>query len=438
MNAVNSGGGEPTAGGEFQTGVAMKLVIVGCLVLLGLVPLTMIRSVLGERQMRHREAMENITSTWGSSQTIAGPILVIPYYRNVKVWKERQPGNQKDPIDPPEKTIARAYFLPEELMIGGDLKTERLHRSIYEAVVFRSSLEISGHFAPPSLAHLKVADGDILWNEAALLMSITDLRGATQTLWVKWGDQKIPLVPGGALQSIGPVVQARVPIVPGESNSLSFRLPITVNGSVNLRFAPFGLQNRVHLNSTFPDPSFQGAFLPAHRIVTADGFEADWEVSCYGRAYPQYWTDENPDPLGGDAFRKSLFGVTIVPAVDSYRYVERSIKYGVLFIALVFAAFFLFEVRALARVHPVQYTLVGAALCLFYLALLSLSEVISFESAYWIGAGASTLLVAGYSASVLGAAARAVLVAGGLFAIYGYMYIVLRQQDYALIYGTAA
>jgi len=388
--------------------------------------------------MRHQEAIENITSTWGHSQTIAGPVLVVPYYRYVKVWKQPTSGNRTAEVETTEKVLARAYFLPEDLAVTGDLQTERLDRSIYEAVVYRSALEIRGRFTSPSFADWKVAEEDVLWNEATLAMAITDLRGANQTLWLTWGEERIALVPGGAVASLGSVVQARVPGLSAKSQPVTFQLTLNINGSEGLWFAPFGMQNKVRLTSAFPDPSFQGSFLPAQRKVTSKGFEADWEVSYYGRSYPQRWLDQDGDPLRGDVLRSSLFGVVIAPVVDSYRYVERSIKYGVLFLALVFSAFFIVEVRWLVQVHPVQYTLVGAALCLFYLALLSLSEVISFGWAYTVGAGAATALVAGYSAFLLRAARRAWLVAAGLGGVYGYMYIILRQQDYALLYGTAA
>lgn len=438
MNSVASPETEAPPTRRQRNNAAMKLIVIACLVLVGLVPLSLIRSVLSERKMRHREAIENITSTWGKAQTVAGPILVVPYYRQVKVWKEQSVAGRTERVETTERVLGRAYFLPEDLEVEGDLKPERLHRSIYEAIVFRSSLKLSGRFAPPSFEDLKVTDVDVQWKEAVLMMSITDLRGANQTLWLEWGNERIPLVPGGAALTIGPVVQARVPGVTANSQPLAFQLTFTVNGSESLRFAPFGMQNRVRLTSSFPDPSFQGAFLPAHRKVTPAGFEADWEVSYYGRAYPQQWSDSDPDPFRGEAFHNSLFGVTIVPVVDSYRLVERSIKYGILFLALVFSAFFIFEVRWPVRVHPVQYTLVGAALCLFYLALLSLSEVISFGWAYLVGAAASTILVAGYSAFMLGAVRRASLVGLGLAAVYGYIYIILLQQDYALLYGTAA
>ena len=135
---------------------------------------------------------------------------------------------------------------------------------------------------------------------------------------------------------------------------------------------------------------------------------------------------------------RSLFGVELVEVVDSYRVVERATKYAVLFIALLFTAFFLFEVLAALRLHVVHYTLVGAALVLFYLGLLSLSEFISFGAAYGVAALASTLLITCYSAAILRSGGRSLVIGGALGGIYGFLFFVLQMQDYALIAGTAA
>ncbi|MBE7501625.1 MAG: cell envelope integrity protein CreD [Verrucomicrobiales bacterium] len=428
----------PTRPGPFgRHRTVYKLLTVATLVLLGLVPLSLIRGVLVERRQRHQEALDNITTTWGNPQVIAGPILVVPYQRHVKTWKEQIVNGRSERFETTDTLVARAHFLPAELDITGQLEPEQLHRGIYETTVYRASLKLSGHFTPPGFTDWKVAPEDILWDDALVWVAISDLRGASEMLTLRWGGRALALQPGAPSGTWGPTLQARVPGLPMTGETTAFELALKLNGSRSLQFAPFGMHNRVRLTSTFPDPSFHGAFLPAHRQVSAGGFEADWQVSYYGRGYPQQWSDADRDLLRNDVFSASLFGVGMEPVMNSYRYVERAIKYGVLFLALVFTAFFVFEVRSLARVHPLQYTLVGAALCLFYLALLSLSEVLSFGWAYALGAAAATGLVAAYSAFVLRGARRAWLMAGGLAIIYGFLYVLLRQQEYSLLYGTA-
>lgn len=416
----------------------VKMLAVACLVLLGLIPLALIRGVLAERRARHHEAVANITSTWGNPQVIAGPMLVVPYQRRVKTWKDQTVNGRVERIELTETVVARAHFLPAELSVTGNVRPDRLHRGIYEALVYRSTLEVAGRFARPSFDEWKVAPGDVLWDEAVLIVAISDLRGASEALRVKWGGQSLPLVPAPRTGDLGPAVQARLPQTPFTEETMGFEFALNLNGSQSLNFAPFGMQTRVRLTSPFPDPSFHGTFLPAQRTVTAGGFEADWQVSYYGRGYPQQWSDAVGNPLQGDVLGTSTFGVGLLPVLDSYRYVERATKYGILFLALVFTAFFLFEVRLLTRVHPFQYTLVGAALCLFYLALLSLSEFIPFGWAYLAGSVAATTLIGFYSAWVLGGARRAWLVAAGLAAIYAFLYVLLRQQEYSLLYGTGA
>jgi inner membrane protein len=109
----------------------------------------------------------------------------------------------------------------------------------------------------------------------------------------------------------------------------------------------------------------------------------------------------------------------------------------VLFFVLVFAVFFLFEILSKLKIHPLQYSLVGAALCLFYLGLLSLSEFIAFGFAYLAAAGATTALIWFYCGAVLKSGRRTLIVVGLLAAIYGFLYIALQLQDYSLLFGTA-
>jgi len=124
-------------------------------------------------------------------------------------------------------------------------------------------------------------------------------------------------------------------------------------------------------------------------------------------------------------------------AFDSYRIVERTMNYDALVAALVFTAFFLFEALAGLRLHPVHYGLVGAALCLFYLALLALGEFVGPDLAYLGAAVAASLLITLYSAAILKGGRRAGVVAALLAAVYGILYLVLRMEDYALLAGTA-
>jgi inner membrane protein len=220
---------------------------------------------------------------------------------------------------------------------------------------------------------------------------------------------------------------------------VQFSILLDFNGSDGIFFAPFGVQNEATLKSNWPDPGFRGAFLPADRSVRRDGFDAKWKVSYYGRDYPQPWTSRaGNERFTARSVSDSLFGAHFLSILDAYRYVERSIKYGVFFLVLVFTTFFLFEVTARQNIHPFQYLMVGAALCLFYLLLLSISEFIGFSWAYLIAAVASTMLITWYCRFFLGGGVRTLMIGAGLTGVYTFLYITLRQQDYALLMGAIA
>ena len=153
---------------------------------------------------------------------------------------------------------------------------------------------------------------------------------------------------------------------------LEFAFDLKLQGTEQLWVTPVGRETKVQLSSTWPHPSFVGEFLPVSREISASGFSADWQTSilchqlCRGAGRLRL-----PQRLC-DAYNSREFGVSFVDPVDQYLKTDRAIKYALLFIALTFAGFFLFEVLKRLAVHPVQYGLVGLALALFYLLLLSL------------------------------------------------------------------
>jgi inner membrane protein len=289
------------------------------------------------------------------------------------------------------------------------------------------------------MAALKIDPKDVLWKDAAVTLAVSDLRGTRETLMLDWDGKKIQLQPGSQLPGYTTGVTAPLASEQPIAAAPSFSIALDLNGSSGIFFAPFGVQNVVNLKSNWPDPGFRGAFLPAERNVRPDGFDATWKVSYYGRDYTQRWTSRS----GNERFTtlavtNSLFGAQFLSVLDAYRYVERSIKYGVLFFVLVFTTFFLFEITARQKIHPLQYLMVGAALCLFYLALLSASEFIGFTAAYAIATIAATGLITWYCSHFLGGGARTLMIGGGLLGVYTFLYITLRQQDYALLMGTVA
>lgn len=429
---------QPSFGKRYRT--IIKLIGVGFLILLLLIPLGMITGVLSDRLQRRNEAVSDITSSWGREQCVIGPVLMIPYQYRFKTIKEVTGKDGKvEKREVEETATGWAYFLPELLNVTGDAQTQMLHRGIYDAAVFRANVKLSGKFAVPDFTPFKIDLKDVQWKDAMVTVAINDLRGTREGLVLDWGGTKRPMLPGsnvpgyttGATASLGDAKPIDAPV--------EFSIPIDFNGSEGIYFAPFGVQNEATLKSNWPDPAFRGAFLPTERSVRENGFDAKWKVSYYGRSYPQSWTSQiGNDRFTTQAVSQSVFGAQFLSILDSYRFVERSIKYGVLFLVLVFTTFFLFEVTARQKIHPLQYLMVGAALCLFYLLLLSISEFIGFGFAYLVAAAASTILITWYCRSFLGGGVRTLIIGAGLAGVYTFLYITLRQQDYALLMGAVA
>ena len=429
---------QPSFGKRYST--IIKLIGVGVLILLLLIPLAMITGVLSDRLSRRNEAVTDITSSWGKQQSVIGPVLGIPYQYRFKTVKEEDIGGGKVQRREVEETAtATAYFLPETLNIDGGVQTQTRHRGIYDAVVYRANATLKGRFSPPDFAALKIDLKDVQWKDAFVTIALNDMRGTREGIMLDWAGTKRSLLPGSQVPGYTTGATAMLAADKPMSEPVDFSIALDFNGSEGIYFAPFGVKNEANLKSNWPDPGFRGAFLPTTHNVRGNGFDANWRVSYYGRDYPQQWTSRS----GNERFNitsvtNSCFGAEFLSMLDSYRYVERAIKYGILFLVLVFTTFFLFEVTARQKIHPFQYLMVGAALCLFYLMLLSISEFLGFGYAYLIAAVASTLLITWYCKYFLGGGMRTLMIGAGLGGVYTFLYITLRQQDYALLMGAIA
>lgn len=239
--------------------------------------------------------------------------------------------------------------------------------------------------------------------------------------------------PPGAMGPSAPGIHAVVGAGAAITEPVRFSFPLALNGSVSLHTVPFGETTVVELQADHGSPSFQGNWLPTDRTITDDSFTAKWTIPFLGRSYPQSWVSGTQ---GRSLIAGSQFGVALVNPVDHYRMTSRSVKYAALFIVLTFATVWLIEVLAGMRVHSIQYLLIGAALCLFYLLELSLSEHVGFTLAYIIASVAVIGMVATYSVVVLRRLSRALVVGAGVALLYAYLYLLLMNEDYALLIGS--
>lgn len=415
-----------------------KILGIVVLALLLLIPLSFVEGLLGDRLQRSTDATNEITSTWGQSQQVAGAVLIVPYRYYYTEKKEVVVNGQPVQQEVETSALDQAYFLPHTFKVEGTVTPRIRYKGIYQAVVYDADLQLSGEFTQPDFTAFKnLGKYEVLWDQATLAFPIHDLRGVQETLSVAWAGKDLVLLPQSTLKFYPQGVHGVVPNLSAKGTSLlPFNLSLTLRGSGDINFAPVGMDNVVHLASGWPSPGFKGAFLPTERKITPQGFDAIWKVSYYGRNFPQQWRDAD-SPLNPDDFNTSYFGVNFIATIDSYRNVERSINYGILFITLIFVTFFLFETLTRWRVHIIQYALVGAALVLFYLALLSLSEFLNFGLSYLIAAGASILLITAYTAKILGNLRFALYLTVGLALVYGVLYVILQLEDYSLLVGTA-
>lgn len=415
---------------RFRDSAVVKIVVIGGLTVLLLIPLLMVSSLVSERQARRRSAADEMASIWGRSQVLGGPVLVVPYLRHFK--------NDKGVM---MTLTSSAFFLPERLSIEGNVDTQKRNRGIFEVAVYRTGLHWRGTFQQPSFDAWRIPPEDVVWQDAYLAVGVPDMRGITSGVALTWGQRTLQLAPGGGEPGLWDS-GLKVPI-PGLAegkprDAYAFAFDLGLNGSQSLSFLPMGKETTVALNSNWPSPSFTGAFLPGRRHVRGTGFDALWNVSWFGRGYPQQWREEEAAQMKeARALETSAFGVELFQSVDAYQQTERSIKYGVLFLVLTFLTFFLYEQFNPFSLHPVQYLLVGFALCLFYLLLLSISEHAPFGLAYLVASTATVLLIGGYSVAILRGALRALLMTVVLGVLYGYLYVLLRLEDYALLLGSA-
>lgn len=406
----------------------LRLVVLGALTLVLLIPISMISSLVGEREQRRDAAVAEVSAKWGEAQSITGPALVLPYTR--RFVETNADGKRIEHTEP-----RTAVVLAEQLNIGGTMHTGTRQRGIFAVPVYRLALDVSGEFAHPPLAELGIAATDVDWSRAYVSVGVSDTRAIQDEAQLTWNGARVAFIPGaGDFREAGPGIHAPVAI-DDATQRVAFSFPLVLNGTTRADIVPFARTTTFDLKGDYPHPSFQGKWLPTVRTVTDDAFTAHWSVPYLGRAYPQAWSSATDSSLAR-AVDESRFGVELVNPVDHYHMAERSVKYAFLFILLTFATVWLIEVLARVRVHPIQYLMVGAALCLFFLLELALSEHLGFPVAYGLASAAVVAMVGAYSRAVLHATGRASIVAAGVAALYAYLYLLLMNEDYALLIGS--
>jgi inner membrane protein len=422
-----------------QRALLWKLSTVVILCLLALIPLAMVRGIIAERQSLRDGVIRSFETETVGSQTLKGPVLVIPFRRTVTETSEERASSQAAAVEiKRRKTVdGRLFFLPETLEIDGNAGVQERRRGIYTAQAYSANLKLAGRFELP--AHLGVdADHEqIVWGRPELGFGVGDPRGLEPGIALALNGKQAVLEAGTTVPGLGRGVHATLDTSRAQSGiaqSVEFQLDMALAGLNRIRFVPTGRISTVKFSSSWPHPGFFGPLLAQHEIG-ADGFRAVWKTSFLASNLHNEYA-ECFEGGSCNAFDNAAFGVSLVEPVDLYQQLERSVKYGLLFVGLTFIAFFLFDVLKEWPIHPVQYGLVGGALVIFYLLVTSLSEHVAFGYAYFAAATACVTLIGYYVAHVIGSWRRGALMASMISALYGVLYVILRSEENALLMGS--
>jgi inner membrane protein len=410
-----------------------KFFVLGLLVVLLSIPVFMVWLLVLDRQANHRAAVAAIGAQWGGAQTLTGPLLAVP----VTVLSTEQTDSGRTV----QRRVRRVLVIaPDTLEISGRVHPERRRRGIHEAIVYQTELNASARFVLPALDGLVMPVAETDWARARIVMALSDLKGIEAVVVSRDGEALDAVAPGFGLADVaGDGAGFHVPVDLSDGfadagGSMEVDVALSFKGSQSVSFTPVGRQTSAGLASEWPHPSFSGAFLPASRSVSDEGFEAQWSVPQLARSIPAATLAVDRGVI--TRFAEGRFGVDLYQPVDFYRYVDRAVKYGVLFVGAAFLVIFAIEVMSGGRMHLAHYMMTGLMMILFYVLLLALAEIVGFATAYAIAAGATGAVVAGFTASLFPGRVWALSAAGGFALLYGVLYVVLSLEDAALLAGA--
>ncbi|GAB6195669.1 cell envelope integrity protein CreD [Lysobacter xanthus] len=418
----------------------LKLMFVGAMTLVILIPLAMVNGLVSERRAYRAQAVADVMRMHAGAQAVAGPVLTVPYSEQVEV---RETG-----ADGVLRTVRRRQdaewtFFPTQLEAAGPLRPFTRRRGLYEVPVYEWNGRLVARFDvrfPEATAGSERVVGD-----PVLGYRISDVRGIRGLPRLRVDGRDVE-VREGAGRGDASGVHGRL-AMPADATRFTFeaRLDLQLAGTASLALAPLGKRNTVTIDSSWPHPSFQG-LSPGRSRVDGKGFRAEWQVASVatdaqhqylaGRMLRPFGANPTVETTSGDTGAVDVLGVVLGDPVDAYTRADRATKYGILFVVLTFVGFFMFEVVRRLPVHPVQYGLVGLALVLFFLLLVSLSEHIDFGIAYLVASAACIGLIGFYLSAVLRSALRGTAFAAMLALLYAALYGLLVSEDNALVLGA--
>ncbi|HNP68029.1 MAG TPA: cell envelope integrity protein CreD [Aequorivita sp.] len=414
-----------------RNSITARMLVVGFLLLVLLIPLEFVKSLINERAYRQEEVVREINQKWGNEVLLSGPIVKIPY----KVISEEKIFNEKSNAyyTKTKETIENAYFFPDKLNITSNVDTKPLNRSIYESVVYSAAIGVKGNFPTIDFSDTDIPEENILWEKATVLLKTTNLKGIKTTPVVNLASEALSMTPQYSTEYLN-TIQSNYIATAKEifAAPLPFSFDLKINGSESLKFLPIGKETDATMKSNWHSPSFDGNFLPedTNKEISKDGFTATWRILQINRQFEQSFFRHLPD------LSASAFGTKLIIPVDEYQKSERTAKYGILVIGLTLLVFLLIQLVSKVYIHPFQYMMIGLALVMFYTLLISISEHSNFFKAYAIAAFSVLALITVYSRAILKGFKFPLLICGSLASLYGFIYVIIQLENYALLVGS--
>ena len=421
-----------TPSSSFVQSNTFRLVLIGILTLVLLIPLLFVQSLVSERKNRQQEVINEIDSKWGKAVFFYGPILKVPY----KVYTDKNKSTFE---------VQYAYFFPEELKNTSTVNTEVKKRNNYESVVFNASMDFTGSYATPNFSSKGIAPDDISWDKATILIRTTNLASIKNGVTIHLGNKDYPFEPiYDQQESDSNYYSSEDDTSPNRVSSLetnfinyqeflanpTFSFTVQYDGSKKIAIVPIGKTTESTLTSNWANPSFTGNFLPYDKQISSRGFSASWKVLHINRPFAQQSFGSLPQ------IAQYTYEVDFIIPVDEYQQNERAAKYGYLVIFLTFLIFFLIQSISKIKIHIFQYSMIGLALILFYTLLISITEHSSFSFAYFISSVMTVGLISLYSVSILKNKKFPTFIMASLAALYGFIYIIIQLENYALLVGS--
>lgn len=397
----------------FQTTTA-KMIMVGILTLVLIIPLALVQELIVERSQRQKEVITETTAKWGNSVYFYGPILKVPY---------------KDPMSGANNY---AYFFPETLNNKTEVTMVKpLERSIYKSNVFTTKMQFDGNYTNLNFASKGIPAENVYWNRAKILIRTTNLKSLKDEVKMKIGNQNLAFesVASSSNDSIESL-ETNYFDYQSLQNEAKFNFTISFNGSKQVKMVPIGKTTDAKMTSNWNSPNFNGNFSPISRDITDKGFEANWKILHFNRPFAQSYFDILPE-LG-----KYAFAVDFITPVDEYQQSERASKYGFLVIGLTFLIFFLIQSISKINIHIFQYSMIGIALIMFYTLLISITEHSSFSFAYLVAGASVIVMISLYSISILKDKKFPMFIGASLSVLYTFIYVIIQLEDYALLVGS--